>query len=109
MGKYDKALADFNKALELNSNNAEAYENRGLIYYHEKKYSQALDEFNKAIELRNDNAEPYFSRSLTYEKLSKTQEAADDLNKALELNPQLADGLLIKGRACYYFKNSTTC
>ncbi|TRV43884.1 MAG: serine protease, partial [Microcystis panniformis Mp_MB_F_20080800_S26D] len=48
--KYELALADYNKAIELNRNFAEAYNNRGGLYSNQQKYELALADFNKAIE-----------------------------------------------------------
>ncbi len=32
--KYDEAITEFNKAIKLNPNSAEAYYSRGLAYYY---------------------------------------------------------------------------
>ena len=50
-GKYDLALADYTRAIELNSEFALAYGNRGFVYYDTGDYQGALVDFNKAIEL----------------------------------------------------------
>ncbi|NCR56183.1 MAG: tetratricopeptide repeat protein [Microcystis aeruginosa L211-07] len=34
--KYELALADWNKAIELNRNFTEAYNNRGVLYQNQK-------------------------------------------------------------------------
>lgn len=52
-GKYDLALADFSRAIELNSDYAMAYANRGVVYHEMGDYQSALPDFDKAIELNN--------------------------------------------------------
>ncbi|MGB5772260.1 MAG: tetratricopeptide repeat protein, partial [Crocosphaera sp.] len=41
LSEYDKAIADYTKAIELNPNYAYAYNNRGLAYYNLKEYQKA--------------------------------------------------------------------
>ncbi len=48
---YDKALADYNKAIELDPKFATAYYNRGFVDADKKDYDKALADYNKAIEL----------------------------------------------------------
>jgi Flp pilus assembly protein TadD len=42
-------LADYNQAIQINPNDAEAYNNRGVIYYNLKDYAKALADYNQAI------------------------------------------------------------
>ncbi len=64
--KYELALADFNKALEINPNLAEAYLGRGGIYYYQQKDELALADFNKALEINPNLAEAYLGRGGIY-------------------------------------------
>ncbi len=50
-GQYDRAIAYFNKAIELNPRNAEAYNNRGLAYYEKGQYDKAFSDYTKTIEI----------------------------------------------------------
>jgi tetratricopeptide (TPR) repeat protein len=59
--KSTKALSDFEKARELDGQNAEAHYKIGLIRLRRQEWQKALLEFNKAIELRRP---PYLTLSL---------------------------------------------
>ena len=51
-GQYDQAIADYTKALELNPQDALAYNNRGLAYFYLKgEYDKAWEDVSKAQEL----------------------------------------------------------
>ena len=65
-GKYDWAISDYNKALELNPKFTEAYYNRGLAYYGKGEYDNAIRDFDKALEISPVFAEAYNNRGISY-------------------------------------------
>ncbi|MBN9114082.1 MAG: tetratricopeptide repeat protein, partial [Pandoraea sp.] len=50
--RYDLALADYNRALEIDPNYAAAYLGRGLVHRQQGQVMAAFNDFNKAIALR---------------------------------------------------------
>ena len=46
-----EAIADFDKAIELNPKDARAYYNRGVVKDELKQYKEAIADYDKAIEL----------------------------------------------------------
>jgi Tfp pilus assembly protein PilF len=58
-GQYDQAIADFNKAIEINPRYDKAYNNRGIVYRLKGQYDQAISDFNKAIEINPMDAQAY--------------------------------------------------
>jgi tetratricopeptide (TPR) repeat protein len=65
-GKFDKALADFNQAAQLNPGLAEAYNLRGLAYSRLGNLGMAINDYNLAIRMAPANANAYLNRSLAY-------------------------------------------
>ena len=55
----NKAIEDFNKAIELNPRYEIAYNGRGNAYRNKKEYAKAIEDFNKAIELNPQYAWAY--------------------------------------------------
>ncbi len=53
--KVDKALADFDKSLQLNPKDSSTYLNRGNLYASTKDYEKAKLDYQKIVEL---NTEP---------------------------------------------------
>ena len=47
-GKTGDALADFNKAIGIHPDNAEAHYDRGLLYQGEKQHQLAINDFTVA-------------------------------------------------------------
>ena len=50
-GKYDDAIADYDKAIALDPNVALAYTNRGGAYYMKGDKDQTIADFCKALEI----------------------------------------------------------
>lgn len=48
LGEFDKAFADYEKALELKPNYNEVFYNRGIVYEKQGKNNKAIEEFKKA-------------------------------------------------------------
>jgi len=55
LGNSSEAKSYFNKTIEINKNNSEAYILLGDIYYQEKDYDTALKYFNEGLVLDKDN------------------------------------------------------
>jgi tetratricopeptide (TPR) repeat protein len=84
---YDRAIEDFNKAIELNPGYAMAYNNRGNIYGLKQQDDKAIEDFNKAIELNPGFAMAYNNRGNMNSLKQQYDKAIEDFNKAIELNP----------------------
>ncbi|WGK68225.1 tetratricopeptide repeat protein [Candidatus Haliotispira prima] len=95
--KPEEALAHFNKAIELDPNNANTHYNRGISYYEQGNRELALAHFNKVIELDPKHANAYNSRGNLYKVQGKDKEALIDYNKAIELDPKHAEAYHNRG------------
>ena len=87
-GDYDRAIADFSKAIELDPNRAEFYHARGGTYLQKDDYDRAIADFSKAIELDPNRAGAYHDRGWTYLLKDDYARAIADFSKAIELEPQ---------------------
>ena len=85
--KYDLALAEFTKAIELDPNYSDAYLNRGVLYYEQRKPDLALSDFNQVLNINPRLAEAYNNRGLLYQQQGKPDLALSDFNQAININP----------------------
>ena len=83
----EKQIFLYNKAIELNPNDGNAYLNRGNTYNNLKKYDKAIEDYSKVIELNHNDGNAYFNRGNTYNNLKKYDKAIEDYSKVIELNP----------------------
>ncbi len=101
--KYNKAIEDFNKALETEQT-VKTYNHRGNCFRKLKKYNEAIQDFDKAIELNPNEAINFNRRGWCYCGLAEYNKALEDFNKAVELNPDNKVFLRSKRMCCHKLK-----
>lgn len=89
--KFDEAIKLFTEAIELNPNDADAYNDRGAVLYDVKNnYAAALGDYNKAIALNPELIWAYYNRAMLYNNQENYDAALIDFDKAIELKPDFA-------------------
>ncbi|MEH2071251.1 MAG: hypothetical protein V7K47_24355 [Nostoc sp.] len=86
--QYDKALQNFDRAIELYPRYVAAIASRGKTYRLMKQYEEALQDLHHAIELNRQYYEAIAQRGITYGMMERYEEALQDFNCLIELNPQ---------------------
>ncbi|MDB9379804.1 tetratricopeptide repeat protein [Nodularia sphaerocarpa] len=82
---YKGVIAHYNQALQLKSNNANAYKNRGNAHYYLEDKQGAIDDYTQAIKIDPNYADAYYNRGLAYSILGLKQRAIKDFNTAAYL------------------------
>ncbi|HEX6126098.1 MAG TPA: TonB family protein [Pyrinomonadaceae bacterium] len=86
-GEFTLALADYTKSLEMKSDNAAAYLNRGKTHYNLRSYDLSVKDFDKALELNPKDSVAFLNRGISHEKLGDANKAMVDFQKAVDLDP----------------------
>jgi len=84
--RHPEALENFSRTIELDSNCAEAYFNRAMVYQNINQHQNAVEDFNKAIQLDPDNDHIYIHRAFSYKILEDYDKSLNDLDRTMELN-----------------------
>jgi len=89
--KYADALKEYAGVISIDSNNAEAYLNTGLIFYNGGKtnvqqYGSAIFYLTKFISLKPQEHEGYSLLGKTYHALRQFKNAVPNLEKAVEMD-----------------------
>ncbi|MCK4641185.1 MAG: tetratricopeptide repeat protein [Candidatus Marinimicrobia bacterium] len=85
--EYDKAKSFYLRAIELNPDFSDAYNNLGLVYDKQENYSDAIKCYNKAIEINPNYSYPYNNLGNVYSDQGNDYDAIKYYMKAIELNP----------------------
>jgi tetratricopeptide (TPR) repeat protein len=97
-GDYDGALADFNRAIELDPKNYGAYLLRGQVKTNQGDYDGAIADFNQAFALNPSDGAVYGNRGAAKVMKGDLDGATSDLNQALALDPKNSDAYVILGK-----------
>ncbi|MBI4142073.1 tetratricopeptide repeat protein [Candidatus Woesearchaeota archaeon] len=76
LDNLDEALVYFNTALKMNSKNAHALVNRGLLYHDRNNLDEALRDYDAALEIKPNLAEAHATKGTTLLTLGENPEAA---------------------------------
>lgn len=83
----DKALADLDKALEIDPEYGYGRFNKALIYELFGRYDEALVWYDKAIEVEPDYEWSYYGKASIYGRRGEIENTLVNLKKAIELKP----------------------
>ena len=87
-GDYQQALEYFDKAIQLNPNNPNYFNNRGNVYYGLKQYESAKEDYTQAIRLAPDYYLPHMNLGSVYDDLGEPEQAIEKYDQAIELEPE---------------------
>jgi len=99
--QYRSALKKYNKAIKLNNNNANLYNERGFIYSKLEQYQEAINNFDQAIKINDKFLIAYQERGLAKLALQQYQEAINDFNTAITLTP---DSIINLSALNYFYR-----
>ncbi len=98
-GDNDRAIADFNQAIQLDPKNALAFRSRGDAYTTKGDNDRAIADYNEAIRLDPKSALVFIDRGDAYTTKGDNDRAIADYNEAIRLDPKNALALSDRGVA----------
>ena len=103
LGMYTDASGAYQRAIEIDPEDAIAHNNLGVVYANLGIYSYAIREHNEAISLKPDYQEAYYNLGVDYIKSDKVQMAAETFETAIRLKPD--DARSYNNLAIAFFKS----
>ena len=82
IGKPNEAVLAFKKAISINPNNAEAYNNLGNVHKDQGMLEEAIEAFKQAVTIKPDFAEGYCNIGITFHNQGKFDDAIEALQKS---------------------------
>jgi serine/threonine protein kinase len=83
---YNDAIENFTRAINLNPDYSEAYNNRGIAYAAQGAHDQAIADYNRAIKLNPEFFHAYVNRGKLHHDNGAYARAIEDYGRAIELN-----------------------
>ena len=97
--QFDRAIAAYSRAIELDSKNAGHYNDRGVAYGEKGEHELAIEDFNTSIQFNPNNADTYYNLGVAYDMKNDVKHAFKNYTKAIQLNPELANAYVNRGNA----------
>ena len=104
--RYEEALADGTRAIELAPEEAWAHSGRGATYLEMKRYHEALSDCNRSLQIDPKNGWTLGIRGETYRGMERYEETLPDLDRAIERDTE-PDWLLYQRALVYRALNKT--
>jgi tetratricopeptide (TPR) repeat protein len=98
-GKFDAALACYDRSIALQPALAPAYCNRGIVLKQLQRFEQAQTSLNQAIALQPEMAEAYSNLADALVSMNRFDEALAHCEQAIALQPHYADAYYNRGVA----------
>jgi tetratricopeptide (TPR) repeat protein len=92
-GRFAGARSDYQKAMRVNPEYANACNNRGNMRFWDKDLEGAIADYTEAIRLCPGFCEAYCNRGLAKQELGRYEEARQDFSMALSTRPEYSDAL----------------
>ncbi|WP_197454158.1 tetratricopeptide repeat protein [Stieleria varia] len=102
-GSYGLAMTDFDTAITLDSGNAHAHYNRGVLQSQLFKHKMAIEDYTSAINADTQYSLAYANRGMAHLELENYAMAIVDLREAIKLDPD--DHLAMHALGIALFEN----
>ena len=100
-GEYDRAITEYNRALGLKRDFADAYTGRGNAYRKRGNTSRAIEDYSSALGYGGQKAEVYNYRGYAYSESGEIDKAIADFTRALALKANYTDAIVNRAYAYY--------
>ena len=106
LGRREEAIADWDEAIrlcdeaiEIDSENARAWHNRGAAKNGLSRFEEAIEDLDEAIRIDPKNASAWNNRGFAKNELDRHEEAIKDLDEAIRIDPKNASAWNNRGLA----------
>ena len=98
-GQDNAAIVEWNQALEVDPDSAEAHNNLGVLLTRKGSFDQAMTHFQRATGLKPDYAQAHYNLGGIFSRQGRWDEAIAEWERAIQSNPEFADTRNLLGLA----------
>ena len=88
-GELDRAIQDYDQALQLDPNDATTFYNRGVAYGSRRQWDQAVQDYDQAVRLEPKFAAALYGRGVAKEQTGDRAGADADIAAARAIDPDI--------------------
>jgi protein O-mannosyl-transferase len=96
---YDKAIVEYNHALQMDSTYYQAWSNRGVVYNNIGKHELAIHDFTKCLNYKPNDIDALLGRANSLSAINRFKEALPDYDIYLKIKPDDSKGFMWRGMA----------
>lgn len=97
-GRYEAAVAELEKAVELNKDSIEGYTELGNAYRGLKQYDKAIAAYRAAKKVDRYVTRPHIENAKALVEMGQIEPAIDELNHVIELDSKNLEAMLLLGQ-----------
>jgi len=101
IGQGEKALLDFEKAMEFSQGDPNPFVNRGDLFQRAQpvgRFAEAIDDYSRAISIEPNNDTFHRSKDYACLKMERLEEAIESFSNAIHLDPEFRQTYLDRGQ-----------
>ena len=106
--QWARAIADYDRAIELDSELDRAYSNRANVHARQKNWTAAIADYDRAVDLNPLNMRARLNQAITFREMGEYEEALACLDIATFFKPDSATLFAERGRV-YHLRGDWNC
>ncbi|MFW6277846.1 MAG: tetratricopeptide repeat protein [Halorhodospira sp.] len=91
-GYYERALEEYSKALEQESDHPQALRGKARTFIEMGRPEEAVELYERYLAMEPESAGAYANRGIAYDRMGEHEQALKDYERALTLDPSVAEG-----------------
>ena len=99
LGNISKTLKNYKKAIQINANHTDAYNNIGIVLFDQGNYDKAIEHFQKAVEIEPSFGNAHYNLGNALKEKGDLEKAIESYKNSLLINPKDAEVLVNYGNA----------
>ena len=103
--KYDSAISDLSRSIEISPRDIDALRARSYSYSKLNRYAEAVEDANRAIEIYPKFGMAFYNRAYANERLGRISDAVKDYKQFLTLTPENFDNSVYRKIATDYINS----
>jgi lipoprotein NlpI len=100
-GRDDRAIEDYDRAIQLAPNDAHAFDNRGNAYFGMGEFDRAIQDYDRSIQLAPHSARAFDNRGSAYYCQGQIDDAIRDYDESIRIDASNADAFENRGNAYF--------